>query len=397
MDSILCFNCNKEQDDMLILGCKHSLCLVCSYTVLNRDERNYHFKFICCDVCNDLTNIEEDTLMEIFNYNGNNLNKTKNNTNDYIFSENDSKDYSYSKVKSQSAFYAYNPKTHTSLSQQESKYNILSSEKILSSNNMKLFCNKHNEELTYFCFDCFQKCICSECVVHGDHKNHEVLNVKKAYPLIIEKANEYIGELSGRITDIGHIYNSLETKKKEVLTKSEGIKQEMQNAFQEIRIRLDKKEKELLDKADMIKNEQIQEISTFSRIIQGKLVSLNKMIDHINSNLMRREDTSFINFFSEAKEKINSFMEEDYQNLIELNSINSVRININSDTLNSMINTLNGIHLEISNLKGFEIIKNERKNYLKLNTINSNNKSTDNRSNHISKETSSISRDKRII
>lgn len=51
----------------------------------------------------------------------------------------------------------------------------------------KEYCKEHNEEVTYFCFECMNKCICSECVVHGVHKNHDVMNIKKAYPIIIEK------------------------------------------------------------------------------------------------------------------------------------------------------------------------------------------------------------------
>ena len=51
----------------------------------------------------------------------------------------------------------------------------------------KEFCKEHNEEVTYFCFECMNKCICSECVVHGVHKNHDVMNIKKAYPIVVEK------------------------------------------------------------------------------------------------------------------------------------------------------------------------------------------------------------------
>jgi hypothetical protein len=53
----------------------------------------------------------------------------------------------------------------------------------------KEYCKEHNEEVTYFCFDCMNKCICTECVVHGLHKNHDVLHIKKAYPVIIERVN----------------------------------------------------------------------------------------------------------------------------------------------------------------------------------------------------------------
>jgi len=54
----------------------------------------------------------------------------------------------------------------------------------------KEYCKEHNEEVTYFCFDCMNKCICAECVVHGIHKNHDVLSIKKAYPIIIERVNK---------------------------------------------------------------------------------------------------------------------------------------------------------------------------------------------------------------
>ena len=44
-----------------------------------------------------------------------------------------------------------------------------------------------DEEISYFCFDCLNNCICPECVIHGTHKNHEVMTVKKAYPIVKAK------------------------------------------------------------------------------------------------------------------------------------------------------------------------------------------------------------------
>ena len=55
----------------------------------------------------------------------------------------------------------------------------------------KEFCKEHNEEVTYYCFECMNKCICSECVVHGVHKNHDVMSIKKAYPIIVERVKIY--------------------------------------------------------------------------------------------------------------------------------------------------------------------------------------------------------------
>jgi len=53
---------------------------------------------------------------------------------------------------------------------------------------MRAFCIEHpDEEISYFCFDCLANCICPECVIHGIHKNHEVLTVKKSYGVIKSK------------------------------------------------------------------------------------------------------------------------------------------------------------------------------------------------------------------
>jgi hypothetical protein len=56
----------------------------------------------------------------------------------------------------------------------------------------KEYCKEHNEEVSYFCFECMNKCICAECVVHGVHKNHDVMSIKKAYPVIVEKVSKAI-------------------------------------------------------------------------------------------------------------------------------------------------------------------------------------------------------------
>ena len=64
----------------------------------------------------------------------------------------------------------------------------------------------------------------------------------------------------------------------------------MSEAIKEIKLKLDKKEKELLEKADNFLEEHIQEINTYSRIIQTKIISLNKIIDSINSNVIRKDE-----------------------------------------------------------------------------------------------------------
>ena len=239
---------------------------------------------------------------------------------------------------------------------------ITGSNRMLQFNQNKIFCQKHNEEANYFCFTCFTKCICSECVIHGDHKGHEVLNSKQAYPIIIEKTNEVMNEISDKIIDIKGIQSSIEKSKIEVVSFTDKIKSELSVAFLEIKKRLEAKEKELQDKADKYLEDTLQEFNTYSRIIQSKVISLNKMIDSVNSNLLRKDEVNFINFFAESRKKLENIVTDEFKDFPDLSRCKTLKININLDSLNNMIHMLGGLHLEISMIKGFDLNKKVKSN-----------------------------------
>ncbi len=64
----------------------------------------------------------------------------------------------------------------------------------------------------------------------------------------------YIEEYMTQVIFIIH------SKRKEILSKSEGIKQEIQNAFQEIRFRLNKKKRSCLKKQKLIKMSEFKKL-----------------------------------------------------------------------------------------------------------------------------------------
>ena len=59
-------------------------------------------------------------------------------------------------------------------------------------------------------------CVCSECVVHGLHRNHEVLNIKKAYPLIYNKLQDLSKYVNSQIKEVS-LKNETIAKKKILL------------------------------------------------------------------------------------------------------------------------------------------------------------------------------------
>lgn len=131
----------------------------------------------------------------------------------------------------------------------------------------------------------------------------------------------------------------------------------MANAFQEIRLKLQKKEKEIMDKTDIFLQEHLQELNTYSRILQSRIISLNKTIDTINSNIMRKDEVNLINFFSESSNKIIHSAESEIPEIPDLNAIYNMKVSINQTSFEQMINNLNGLFLEITSLKGYDINK----------------------------------------
>jgi hypothetical protein len=163
--------------------------------------------------------------------------------------------------------------------------------------------------------------------------------------------------VSSRIEEINKVNNTLENKKKELKDSTATIKQEMSNAFQEIRLKLQKKEKEIMDKTDIFLQEHIQELSTYSRILQSKIISMNKIMDTINSNIMRKDEINLLNFYSDSHNKILHSAVAEIPEIPDLNAIFNMKIAINPTSFETMINNLNGLFLEIVSMKGYEINK----------------------------------------
>lgn len=166
-----------------------------------------------------------------------------------------------------------------------------------------------------------------------------------------------MNSVSARIEEISKVNMTLENKKKELCDSTNTIKQEMSNAFQEIRLKLEKKEKEIMEKTDIFLQEHIQELNTYSRILQSKIISMNKTLDTINSNIMRKDEVNLLNFYSDSCNKISHTIEAEIPEIPDLNAIYNMKIAINPSSFETMISNLNGLFLEITSMKGYEINK----------------------------------------
>jgi hypothetical protein len=222
--------------------------------------------------------------------------------------------------------------------------------------NKKNICHEHGEPISYLCLDCMTKCICSECIVHGEHHNHDVLNIKKAYPLIYGKIQDLYKNICDRIKELDNSKRNIEKKKNGINMLNQKCKNEIKNAFQIIRIRLNEKEKEIIEKTDSTLNENLNELNTYEHVIQSKIANMNKIIDSLNAYMMRKDELNLINYYCDNNNKIISQIKDDENNcLFNLNTVSNLKINIDKSSFDNMLISLNNLDFEINSFKGIDI------------------------------------------
>ena len=376
-EEISCSNCGIICDQTLLLSCDHNLCMNCAAANLVRNESPgmNKIQYIICDICQQKTEIDTNTSKEVLSLgltglNKNNIQIEDNLNNKNIDIEIDEKYNTFH--EDQQGF-----NTHDNLTNLNNNINDLASPVNIvyfnTNNNInnlssKLditdlknninrsdICQDHGEPITYLCLDCMSKCICSECVVHGIHRNHEVLNIKKAYPLIYNKTQDIGNHITTKIKELYNTQRNIEQKKKELNTLNNKCKIDIRQAFDELRSLLNKKEKEILNKTENTLNDNMNELDTYNHIIQSKMILLNKLVETINVYLMRKNELNLINFYTENKNKI--LAQAELNEINDINNINiegmsNLKINIDKSSFDAMISAINTLNFEINTLKG---------------------------------------------
>ena len=374
-EEICCSNCGIICDQTLLLSCDHNLCMNCAANNLVRNELPgmNKIQYIICDICQQKTEIDTNTSKEVLSLGLNNLNKNNeeieknlDNINEYeynTFQENNQKlnlQNSLMNSNNNNDFESpvnivYFNTNNNNLNNLSSKYDITDIKNNINRSNI---CQDHGEPITYLCLDCMSKCICSECVVHGIHRNHEVLNIKKAYPLIYNKTQEIGNHINTKIKELFITQKNIEQKKKEIGNLNNKCRIDIRQAFDELRSLLNKKEKEIMDKTENTLNDNINELNTYNHIIQSKILLLNKLSETVNVYLMRKNELSLINFYTENKNKVLSqteFNEINDINELNLEGMSNLKIDIDKCSFDAMISAINTLNFEINTFRGFDV------------------------------------------
>ena len=364
-EDIFCSQCNCKTDQALMLSCEHNLCMNCAAKYLSQEnpQTSNSKQYIICDLCGSKTEIDNETSHEILstvlknlNLNPNLLNQRINNKQNNTFSENLSPNLN-NMGNNEIVFSSMNIPNNNNFGNDIYDMNNYNNNLLIANSNivnLKNLCSEHGEPISYLCLDCMSKCICSECIVHGIHHNHDVLNIKKAYPLIFSKTQDLHKFISEKISDLNLNKRNIEQKKSNIGSLNQRCKNEIKNAFQIIRIRLNEKENEIIEKTESTLKDTLNELNTYIHIIQGKITTLNKILDSLNAHLMRKDELTLINYYCDNKNNILSQIDSN-ENIFNINTISDLKINIDKSSFDNMLISLNNLNFEINSFKGIDI------------------------------------------
>lgn len=245
-----CINCSTKPGNILICACDHNLCLNCAAKQFENDsQKNPLSKNVImrqklwCKLCKSPTDLEPDAVSELQS-----ILKNKSKSKITKFSELRPKQF---------------PKTSINMEMQNSKSG---------------FCKDHPGEFrTYFCFDCVDNLICSECVIHGIHHNHNVLTTKKAIPRIKTKLEEIRIALDSSLSKVKENFKELDVYKKKIADDSQISKQKVREIFDSIKELLNSKQSDLLLGIDFQFDQNL-------KYHDSMLQNLNKKFDELKRN-----------------------------------------------------------------------------------------------------------------
>ena len=382
-EDVFCIICKVQTDETLVLPCNHNFCLSCAAKLLKAQHKTNYFtnQIVKCNICQSISELKAETIKEILeNDNENlneinipnyaNINKNKNidinnnaNENDYvnIEEENINSENNQSPKKKSQIIKNVNLNDNASTSE----INIINE---LNSNNNKQLCKEHSEPLTYLCLDCMSNCVCAECVIHGVHKNHQVSNIKKAYPSIYKKLKDLSKYANDQKKSIFLVNEAISKKKNLINTLIDRCKNEIHNTFEQIKLRLDNKEKEIINNSTNILHKNIDELNKYDNVLKQNSDTLEELIGKINIILSKKDELNTINYFCENKNKILKQCEmNEINNIPDLDSFTNFKIEPNKFSLNNMLDGINKFNFDVINFKGFE--ENKPKNKKIVNNI----------------------------
>lgn len=132
-------------------------------------------------------------------------------------------------------------------------------------------CPAHPEEpLQYFCLKCQSHCICAECVINGEHRGHDVLNVREAARRLPDRAAELAASARLRAEEVSAVAGKLREGRRELAAVTERGRKDLHAATERLALALRGEEEAMLNEVDRCASDLWEMLQTDQEALLGE-------------------------------------------------------------------------------------------------------------------------------
>lgn len=169
----------------------------------------------------------------------------------------------------------------------------------------EVMCPLHPEDcLQFFCLDCECECICAECAVHGEHRGHDVLNVRHAYKNMASRITDALSKAQARTQDQQKVLQVANAQQREVEMVIQQGREAIQDAFDRMRTVLGQKEVQLLRDAEEIERRACEQLQGRTLTAEGHVCTLQESQSALSSLDTRGDEVRVLNSYAKIRSKV---------------------------------------------------------------------------------------------
>eukprot|EP00927_Polykrikos_kofoidii_P045577 TRINITY_DN39613_c0_g1_i2.p2 TRINITY_DN39613_c0_g1~~TRINITY_DN39613_c0_g1_i2.p2 ORF type:complete len:245 (-),score=46.39 TRINITY_DN39613_c0_g1_i2:62-796(-) len=160
-------------------------------------------------------------------------------------------------------------------------------------------CPSHPQDpLQFFCLRCETSCICAECALHGDHRGHDVLNVREAVGRISGKTMELGLAVQTRREELVKMVEHAKEGSKDLATIGDHGRRDFKSAMETVKKGLEEEEAALLAEVDRC-TADVAEILTIKD--EPSEVKVRECLNMLRQHHKSADHAQALNWFSKSR------------------------------------------------------------------------------------------------
>ncbi|XP_073537086.1 E3 ubiquitin-protein ligase TRIM39-like [Phyllobates terribilis] len=168
-------------------------------------------------------------------------------------------------------------------------------------------CPAHQKTLTYYCCD-ENVCICLSCLLNGEHREHQVIDINEAFRKKMDKLRSVITKGALMRVDVDEKIQNLQTHNQDRTAKSANLTEFVNVTFKEINRQLEVVANRVLGEIARREEQTSLSISDLNAQLDRKRSELSRKIRHMDTlcnfadqlNLLQDKKT-YVNYFSDLE------------------------------------------------------------------------------------------------